>query len=180
MSRWDVFRDYRGLAAGVASSVRVSPWGRAFDRDDLVSEAYVALLTAIDAWPNPTLDRFATYARNCVFRHVTTFASEWSGPIRVPRRANPNDRAGVPSRVPLDDPPAPTTGPDAVDNADAVGAVLDALDRRAAEILTLRYGLDGGPEMTLAEVGSRVGYTRQRVWQIECEAFAVARKTLGD
>ncbi len=49
---------------------------------------------------------------------------------------------------------------------------LTRLDRREAQILRLRYGLDGGREHTLAEIGQYVGLTRERVRQIQKEALA--------
>lgn len=48
---------------------------------------------------------------------------------------------------------------------------LAALDERQRLVLTLRLGLGGGPEMTLAEVGERIGVTRERVRQIEVQAL---------
>jgi RNA polymerase primary sigma factor len=51
--------------------------------------------------------------------------------------------------------------------AEAVMKLLAAVDDRAAEILRLRFGLDGHDPMTLKEIGEKVGLTRERVRQIE-------------
>jgi RNA polymerase primary sigma factor len=45
--------------------------------------------------------------------------------------------------------------------------LLGGIDERAAEILRLRFGLDGREPMTLKEIGEKVGLTRERVRQIE-------------
>lgn len=55
---------------------------------------------------------------------------------------------------------------------DALNDELTRLDRREAEILRMRFGLGGGQEHTLAEIGKHVGLTRERVRQIQKEALA--------
>jgi RNA polymerase primary sigma factor len=50
--------------------------------------------------------------------------------------------------------------------------LLDELDRRQALVLRLRFGLEGDEALTLAEVGDRLGLTRERVRQIEKQALA--------
>ena len=55
---------------------------------------------------------------------------------------------------------------------EALNRELAHLDRREAEILRLRFGLGGGHEHTLSEIGKHVGLTRERVRQIQKEALA--------
>lgn len=48
---------------------------------------------------------------------------------------------------------------------------LASLTPREAEVIRLRFGLDGGRSHTLKEVGEKVGLTRERVRQIQAEAL---------
>lgn len=52
------------------------------------------------------------------------------------------------------------------------------LDPREATILSARFGLDGGPERTLEEVGEKFGVTRERVRQIQNIALRKLRKMI--
>lgn len=50
--------------------------------------------------------------------------------------------------------------------------LLAQLDPRSARILELRFGLDGGEQLTLIQTGTIVGLTRERVRQIQRRALA--------
>jgi len=52
------------------------------------------------------------------------------------------------------------------------------LDQREATILRYRFGLDGGSEKTLEEVGAKFGVTRERVRQIQNLALRKLRKMI--
>jgi RNA polymerase primary sigma factor len=52
------------------------------------------------------------------------------------------------------------------------------LDEREATILRYRFGLDGGAEKTLEEVGEKFGITRERVRQIQNLALRKLRKMI--
>ncbi len=56
--------------------------------------------------------------------------------------------------------------------------LVKTLDNREATILRARFGLDGGPEKTLEEVGLLFGVTRERVRQIQNIALRKLRKMI--
>lgn len=59
--------------------------------------------------------------------------------------------------------------------AGRVEQVLTRLDSREREVLRLRFGLSADHELTLAEIGRRLGLSRERVRQIETRAVAKLR-----
>ena len=56
--------------------------------------------------------------------------------------------------------------------------MVTTLDAREATILRFRFGLDGGNEKTLEEVGQKFGVTRERVRQIQNIALKRLRKMI--
>lgn len=53
---------------------------------------------------------------------------------------------------------------------------LNTLTEREAEVLRMRFGLDGGREYTLEEVGQHFKLTRERIRQIEAKALRKLRE----
>ena len=58
---------------------------------------------------------------------------------------------------------------------ESLETVLDTLAGRETLVIKLRYGLTDGTEYTLAEIGRRLGISRERVRQIEDEALRKLR-----
>jgi RNA polymerase primary sigma factor len=56
--------------------------------------------------------------------------------------------------------------------------MVTKLDEREATILRFRFGLDGGPERTLEDVGVKFGVTRERVRQIQNIALRKLRRMI--
>ena len=59
---------------------------------------------------------------------------------------------------------------------DLVRELITKLDPREARILRYRFGLDGGNEKTLEQVGQYFGVTRERIRQLQNVALAKLRK----
>jgi RNA polymerase primary sigma factor len=82
----------------------------------------------------------------------------------------------------LADKKTPTPEEAVFSNADSeiIHKLLGLIDDREATILTMRYGLDDEDPMTLKEIGSRIGLTRERVRQLEREALKKLRQAIED
>lgn len=61
---------------------------------------------------------------------------------------------------------------------DALASILDKLPPMERQILEWHYGIGGGPVRTLHEIGQALGYTRERVRQVELRALDRARRLL--
>ena len=61
-----------------------------------------------------------------------------------------------------------------------VHAILNELEPREAEIIRLRFGIDGNPPLTLEEVGEKFNVTRERVRQIQNIAIHKMRRLITD
>lgn len=60
-----------------------------------------------------------------------------------------------------------------------LSAMVDSLDQREAEIIKLRFGLQGRDELTLEEVGKKFHVTRERIRQLEYLALTKMRKAMA-
>ena len=61
----------------------------------------------------------------------------------------------------------------------AVSQALSTLRPRDAQILRMYFGFDGEDPLTLEEIGSRFGITRERVRQVRDRALRTLRKTIA-
>ena len=60
-----------------------------------------------------------------------------------------------------------------------VNLVLSMLEPREADIIRLRFGLDGRDPLTLEPVGEQIGITRERVRQLQDQALRDLRKKMA-
>ena len=62
---------------------------------------------------------------------------------------------------------------------DELNAQLLKMDSKSAQVIAMRYGLNGYGERTLKEVGERMNLSRERVRQIEKKALLTLRESNG-
>ena len=58
--------------------------------------------------------------------------------------------------------------------------LLKHLSERETKILTLRFGLNGDEPLTLSEIGSKMGVTRERIRQLQNQALTRLRSSLAE
>jgi RNA polymerase primary sigma factor len=61
---------------------------------------------------------------------------------------------------------------------DLLSELVERLPEREYNILRLRFGLDGGPERSLEEIGKEFGVTRERIRQLQNLALNKLRKMI--
>ena len=61
---------------------------------------------------------------------------------------------------------------------DEVREIINDLEPREAQVLTLRFGLDGSKPKTLEEVGEKFKVTRERIRQVQNIALTKLRRIL--
>jgi RNA polymerase primary sigma factor len=61
-----------------------------------------------------------------------------------------------------------------------LGALVDSLGEREAEIIRLRFGLNGRSELTLQQIGEKFKVTRERIRQLEHLALVKMRRQMAE
>jgi RNA polymerase primary sigma factor len=69
------------------------------------------------------------------------------------------------------DNPLPEERVDSTFRSEVLGEGLALLDEREHTVIALRFGLDGSEPKTLEEIGSRLGFSRERARQLESRAL---------
>ena len=68
---------------------------------------------------------------------------------------------------------------DGISSEQNIRDMLDLVGGRSAQVLEMRYGLDGGEPQTLGQIGKVFGLTRERIRQIEQKALAILRNSIS-
>lgn len=141
------------------------------DFDDAVQDAAVALLRAAP-FHDASRGKFSTFAIVSMRGPLGNRACREHG-RRLPGIYSihgPNCTLEIPARDREDAPGG--------DELELLGRAIARLSGTARRVLRARFGLGGAREMTLEEIGQRMGVTRERVRQVELAALAQLRGIL--
>ncbi len=102
---------------------------------------------------------------------VQSLAALNTGDVRLDAPLDPDGDRSLIERFIAED--LPDTEDQAMDRflSDEIENALGTLQRRDAKVLRLYFGLDGGREHTLEEIGGMLGVTRERVRQLRDRAL---------
>ena len=135
---------------------------------ELIGEATVPLIRAVELFDVGLGNRFSTYATWAVRNHMLRC---------LKRRQSSQDRIVGHDQFWLDRVPDQRTNPDddarsAAQRAECVNRLLTTLNERERMVITARYGLDGEPRgQSLQDIADRVGLSKERVRQIALSAI---------
>ncbi len=200
--------------------------GRGLELDDLVQEANIGLMRAIETFDTERGHRFWTYAQAWVWQRLNRGIADLGSAIRLPvhvlqdrrrlevviaEREKVGDRCDPQSLSESSDLPIRTVqrllsawtvsaledheewGEDGVAGAqlrderqaDPLAKAIESslaeelrieveqLPPRIAEVVRMRFGLEGRQEHTLEEIGQQYGVTRERIRQLEAKGLTI-------
>lgn len=151
-------------------------------QDDLISIGTIGLIKAVDTFNPDRASKFSSYASRCI-----------ENELRMELRRNRREGVQMSLQEPLegsegqltlaDTLPDPAVMEDDCERrADAarLRRLVEKLPPREREVLTLRYGLNGGRTQTQQEVAAHLGISRSYVSRIEKRALeAISRHWKG-
>ena len=158
-------------------------YAAAADQEDLISIGTVGLIKGVSTYRPDKNVRLATYASRCIENEVLMFfrsQRKSAGDLSLSDSIE-NDREG--NALSIQDVLAEEDDMfDALSTAELRTQVRQCVDTaltpREAELVTLRYGLNGLPPLTQRETAAKLGISRSYVSRIEKKALEKLRRAL--
>jgi RNA polymerase sigma factor (sigma-70 family) len=172
--------------------------GNALDSDDLFNAAYFGLRRAAEKFDPARGCKFSTYALHWVRHHVQRTIADQSRTVRVPvwfrERARRMQETLPPDALSLDAPirfgdgetkpwlemmasdDDPTEPLSRTQRREVIEQALDQLPERTRDVLRSRFWNDE----SLAEIGRRLGLSRERIRQLEAVGLQLLREELEE
>ena len=97
-------------------------------------------------------------------------------PTSLDKRLSDDEDAALEDFIADEQTPSPEQLATQQAGVDALEDALAALDEREREVIRLRFGLDDGQAKTLEQVGKHFNLTRERIRQIQANAFRKLRR----
>lgn len=157
--------------------------GSGADGDDLVSVGTIGLIKAIDSFRSDKNIKLATYASRCIENEILMYLRRLS---RIKQEVSidaPLNTDWDGNELLLSD--VMGTDADAV-YSDVEGGVerellkksLSRLSPREQRIMRMRFGLDGGEEMTQKDVADKLGISQSYISRLEKKIIAKLKKDI--
>ena len=140
--------------------------------EDLISIGTLGLIKAINTFCSDKNIKLATYASRCIENEILMYIRKMSGknsevsidePLNVDWDGNELLLSDI---LGSDEEPAAASIMKEEENA-TIHEAVNSLDERERRIITLRYGLDGNPEMTQKDVADLLGISQSYISRLE-------------
>lgn len=190
-------RDHLGLIGMVTRSYS-GGIGSALDSEDLFNAAFFGLRRAAEKFDASKGFKFSTYALHWVRHHVQRTIADQSRIVRVPvwfrERARRMQETLPPDALSLDAPVRsgegeskpwlemmasdddPTENLSTRQRREVIEQALERIPERTRDVLRSRFWKDE----SLAEIGRRLGLSRERIRQLEAEGLEMLRQELEE
>lgn len=150
------------------------------EQDDLISIGTIGLIKAVSTFDYEKGTRFATYASRCIENEILMYFRSKKKTAQDVSISEPIDTDKDGNALTLMDIMADESSIlDDIELSLRAQQLHKAIERslhgREKEIVLLRYGLCGRPELTQREVAKRLGISRSYVSRIEKKALAALR-----
>lgn len=155
------------------------------DIDDLISIGTIGLIKGINTYKPDKGVRLATYASRCIENEILMHfraSKKSAGDLSLSEALDVDSEGNglsVMDVVALEEDLADTLGSRELCGS-LRGCIAKTLDRREAQIISLRYGLDGREPRTQRETAQLCGISRSYVSRIEKKALEKLRAALGE
>jgi RNA polymerase sporulation-specific sigma factor len=150
------------------------------NQDDLISIGTIGLIKAVSTFKTDKNIRLATYASRCIENEILMFFRNQKKSAQDVYISDPIDTDKQGNTLTLIDVIADKT--DIVETLDTQikldklkSIITKTLDKRELEIINLRYGLGGFPELTQREIAKKLNISRSYVSRIEKSALEKLR-----
>ena len=158
--------------------------GAGADGDDLVSVGTIGLIKAIDSFRPDKNIKLATYASRCIENEILMYLRRLSRIRQEISFDEPLNTDWEGNELLLSD--VMGTDADAV-YSDIEGGVerellknsLSRLSAREQKIMRMRFGLDGGEEMTQKDVADALGISQSYISRLEKKIIAKLKKDIS-
>ena len=158
--------------------------GTGADGDDLVSVSTIGLINAIDSFRTDKNIKLATYASRCIENEILMYLrrlarTKQEVPIDAPLNTDWEGNELLLSDVMGTDADAVYSDVEGGVERELLKNSLSRLSLREQRIMRMRFGLDGGEEMTQKDVADKLGISQSYISRLEKKIIAKLKKDIS-
>ena len=152
--------------------------------EDLISIGTIGLIKAINTFCTDKNIKLATYASRCIENEILMYIRKNSGKnnemsIDEPLNVDWDGNELLLSDILGSDEESAVSEIMRQEEIKTIRQAVNSLDARERQIITLRYGLDGNPEMTQKDVADFLGISQSYISRLEKKIIAELHSSLS-